>query len=372
MTHNIAKTRTAKRTRRIPPYEALAERLRRKVVEAAAGAGGFVGNEVGIARECGLSRMTVRRAVQMLVDEGLLERRAGRGIFMAGRKAAARKIRFLAGNLLWTPAVRVAQALQEAAQAQADPPAVDIFDARGNLGVFLAEMRALPSSGAAGAILMSQHDTDFNKALAGLVTADFPFVVVDQTLSDLPGASVASDNRAGGRLAAEALLAAGHRRIAFLGDLKADTTAARAQGAADACAAALVPPPAVFNIPGQRFDDWEPAIRERIAELVAGTPPTGLVCSCDAVARIAMRALAAHGVAVPRDISLVGFDDDPIAEWTTPALTTVRQDFSEMGHRSFAALSALLDGARPRHESVPVALVERDSVAAPSLTRRTA
>ena len=64
-----------------------------------------------------------------------------------------------------------------------------------------------------------------------------------------------------------------------------DTTAARAQGVADACATALVPPPATFDIPGQRFDDWEPAIRGRIAEMVAGpTPPTGLVCSCDAVA----------------------------------------------------------------------------------------
>lgn len=356
----------------LAPYEKLAERLRRRIRAKSLEPGAWIGTEVRLAAENGLSRMTARRAVQLLVDEGLVERRAGRGVFVREKGAATRRIAFLAGNLLWAPAVRVAHAVQEEATARG--VAVDVFDARGNLAAFLETLASLPESGAAGAVVMSQHDSEFNRALARLVAADFPFVVVDQTLSDLHGASVASDNRAGGRIAAKALLDAGHERIAFLGDLAADTTAARSQGVADACAAALVPPPAVFDIPGQRFDDWEPAIRTRIAELVGGeSRPTGLVCSCDAVARIAMRALAAQGLAVPHDISLVGFDDDPIAEWTSPALTTVRQDFDEMGHRAFSALSSLLDGAAPRHESVPVALVMRDSLAAPkALARRTA
>jgi len=243
-----------------------------------------------------------------------------------------------------------------------------VFDARGDLAAFLAELRALPGSGAAGAVVMSQHDAAFNRALAELVAAGFPFVVVDQALAELPGASVASDNRAGGRLAAEALLAAGHRRLAFLGDLAADTTAARAQGVADACAAATVPPPLRLDVPGQRFGDWEPAIRARVAELLRARPrPTALACSCDAVARIACRALAARGVAVPRAMSLIGFDDDPIAEWMSPALTTVRQDFAEMGRRALALLAERLadPSAEPRHEAVPVSLVSRDSVAHP-------
>ena len=359
-----------------PPYARLADVLRRRLREEGPAPGAFLGTETEIAREGGVSRMTARRAVQALVDEGLVERRAGRGVFVRGEGGATRAVRFLAGNLLWAPAVRVAQALQEdAPDAGLD---VSVFDARGDLAALLAELRALPESGAAGAIVMSQHDPAFNRALAELVAADFPFVVIDQALADLPAPSVAADNRAGGRLAAEALLAAGHRRFAFLGDLAADTTAARAQGVADACAAALVPPPAVFDIPGRRFADWEPAIRGRIAEMLRVRPrPTALVCSCDAVALHAIRALSEAGHSVPRDLSVTGFDDDPIAEWASPALTTVRQDFAEMGHRAFAALVAQLGKAEapespavpPAHEAVPVTLVERSSIAPPPRRR---
>ena len=362
----------------IPPYIRLANRLRSQIRDNALAPGDCIGTEVQLARESGLSRMTVRRAVQMLVDEGLVERRPGRGVFVRGADTATRSVLFLAGNLLWAPAVRVAQAVQsDAPDAGLD---VSVFDARGDLDAFLAELRTLPESGAAGAIIMSQHDADFNRALAVLVAADYPFVVIDQALADLPAPSVAADNRAGGRFAAEALLAAGHRRFAFLGDLAADTTAARAQGVADACAAALVPPPAVFDIPGRRFADWEPAIRERIAEMLRVRPrPTALVCSCDAVALHAIRALSEAGHSVPRDLSVTGFDDDPIAEWASPALTTVRQDFAEMGHRAFAALVAQLGKAEapespavpPAHEAVPVTLVERSSIAPPP-RRRTA
>ena len=354
----------------LPPYATLAARLRERIEARSLPPGAWIGTEVAIAEEYGLSRMTARRAVQTLVDEGLVERRPGRGVFVPGEGGASRAIRFVAGNLLWAPAVRVAQAVQEGATAAGFE--VSVFDGRGDLSAVLAELRALPGSGATGAIVMSQHDPAFNLALAELVAAGFPFVVVDQALSDLPGASVASDNRAGGRLAAEALLAAGHRRLAFLGDLAADTTAERAQGAADACAEALVPPPAVLDIPGQRFDDWEPAIRARIEDLLGMRPrPTALVCSCDAVARIAYRALAERGVDVPRKMSVTGFDDDPIAEWVSPALTTIRQDFSEMGRRALALLAERLAAptVAPRHEAVPVSLVSRASVAPTRLRR---
>ena len=307
------------------PFAILADNLRRRIEEKALKPGAMIGTEVNLAAESGLSRMTVRRAVQELVDAGLVERRAGRGIFVSeARSSVARSIRVLVGNLLWAPAVRVAQAVQD--EAQKVGREASVFDARGNLTAFLDELKALPDSGFAGAVIMSQHDAAFNRALVGLVV---------------------------------------------LGDMAADTTAARAQGVADACAEALVPPPLRLAIPGQRFGDWEPAIRRSVNKLLnEKNRPTALVCSCDAVARIAMRALAAHGVAVPDEMSVTGFDDDPIAEWTSPALTTVRQDFAEMGHHAYALLNARLanPAAAPRHDDVAVTLIERDSIAPQSPT----
>ena len=78
-----------------------------------------------------------------------------------------------------------------------------------------------------------------------------------------------------------------------------------------------------------------------------------------------MRAFTEVGISVPDDISLVGFDDDPIAEWTTPALTTVRQDFSAMGREAVKALVARI--AKPAAPgatvAVPVEFVARESLA---------
>lgn len=350
----------------VPSYASLAERLRNRIREHALAPGDCIGTEVQLARESGLSRMTVRRAVQMLLDEGLAERRPGLGVFVRRADQATRSVLFLAGDLLWAPAVRVSQAVQEAAVAEG--VRIRLFDARGRLEDVLAEMRALPSSGLTGAIVMSQHDPAFNRALSTLVAKDVPFVVVDQTLTDIEAPSVVSDNRVGGRLAAAALLAAGHRRIAFVGDLGADTTAERARGVAEACAAAGIPVVPMLDIPGKRFTDWSPDIHRALREVVRGPGrPTAIVCSCDAVAATAYRALAEVGLRVPDDISVTGFDDDPLCEWMTPPLTTVRQDFNEMGRQAFAALCRrIADPSAPAERiSVPVALVERGSVAAP-------
>ena len=160
-------------TKHLPPYAELAARLRERIEKESLPPGSWIGTEVAIASESGLSRMTVRRAVQSLVDEGLVERRAGRGVFVRGERASTRRIRVVAGNLLWTPAVRVAQAVQEGAAAAGFE--VSVFDGRGDLDAVVAELRALPGSGVAGAVVMSQHDPSFNRALAALVAADFPF-----------------------------------------------------------------------------------------------------------------------------------------------------------------------------------------------------
>jgi DNA-binding LacI/PurR family transcriptional regulator len=74
------------------------------------------------------------------------------------------------------------------------------------------------------------------------------------------------------------------------------------------------------------------------------------------------------GLRVPQYLSVVGFDDSPVAARVRPALTTVRQDFAEKGRAAAAALTAALSGTAPkraRHRVLPTTLVVRDSSASP-------
>jgi DNA-binding LacI/PurR family transcriptional regulator len=193
-------------------------------------------------------------------------------------------------------------------------------------------------------------------------------VVVDEDLGKKVNVScVVADNAIGGRLVAERMASAGHRRLAFIGDLVADTVRERWGGFSRLAAELTGEVPFKYDVKGEdRLGDWGMEVRSAVVRIVKRkVRPTAVFCSCDAIARHAMRAFAEAGLSVPRDVSIVGFDDDPIAEWTTPALTTVRQDFSAMGREAVKALVARI--AKPAAPgavlNVPVEFIPRESLA---------
>jgi DNA-binding LacI/PurR family transcriptional regulator len=135
---------------------------------------------------------------------------------------------------------------------------------------------------------------------------------------------VGTDNRLGGRLAAERLIAAGAQRLAFLGDTTAMEFAARFAGASDIAARMGLP---IIALPTHLSPE---RASEEIARHLAAHEGQidGIFAATDTLAALCMTELRARGVAVPDTIRLVGFDDLPIASQTMPALTTVRQDIA--------------------------------------------
>jgi DNA-binding LacI/PurR family transcriptional regulator len=107
--------------------------------------------------------------------------------------------------------------------------------------------------------------------------------------------------------------------------------------------------------------------------LLAGTArPTAILCFSDLIARGIGDAVAARGLAVPHDVTVVGFDDDPLAAGGPTPLTTVRQDLAAKGRAAAEALFAAMDAeraARPSHTLLPTELVVRASSAPPPLER---
>lgn len=355
----------------LKPYAKLAAALRAAIAQGQFAPGALIGSEHALARQHKLARMTVRKAVQSLVDDGLLERKPGKGLFARDQASETRTVQMMAGNLCWEPAVQISRAAREVAKARG--VALQLVDAHGHLDEDLEAIRRLPASGARGAVIMSLHCPAFFHALCELHVAGYPFVVVDQRLREVDAPSVSSDNVMGGRLVGESLLSAGHARIAFLGDIDVSTTHDRLLGLREALAEVgrTLDRRLIVDVQGEdRFGDWTPRVSASVRELMLlDERPTALVCSCDAVARSAYRALSEIGYRVPDDVSVTGFDDDPLAQWLSPGLSTVRQPFAEIGRVAMELLlDRIADPARPcAHRELPVEFVRRGSVAAAPL-----
>jgi LacI family transcriptional regulator len=193
-----------------------------------------------------------------------------------------------------------------------------------------------------------------------------PVVAVDPHTGGEDVPTVDSDNRRGAELATEHLLALGHRRIAFLAG-RADLESARLRedGFRAAMAAAGVPVDPELVQAGEYDEPVSAAAAQRL--LTLPEPPTAVFAANDVSAIAAMDVALTLGMHVPRDLSVVGFDNVPESTLTRPALTTVEQPIQLMGQRAIEMLVQLLAGAEPAAHQVrlPTRLVVRDTCAAP-------
>jgi LacI family transcriptional regulator len=175
------------------------------------------------------------------------------------------------------------------------------------------------------------------------------------------------DDRQGALLAVAHLIERGHRRIFHLtGTLALVGARARLDGYRQAHADAGIPVDESLILPGQytRVSGQE-AGRRLIEEDRLGPLPTAVFCASDAIAGGLMDVLSAHGLRVPDDISVVGFDDTLDARMTTPSLTTIRQPFHTLGNTAVERLLAVLNGTLPGegYDCFPLELVVRGSTA---------
>jgi DNA-binding LacI/PurR family transcriptional regulator len=243
--------------------------------------------------------------------------------------------------------------------------------------------RDVPMDGA----LVYSCDTS-STALDWLVRRGLPLVYVDQ--APAPGvASVNVDDRRGAAAAAAHLIDLGHRRIDIVSknmhgpygvvldadaDLDVDhhVSRERMRGWLDSLAGAGLSARAVHQ-PQSSEDDAFDATNLLLSQ---DDPPTALLCFSDVMANGVVRAAEARGLRVPQDLSVVGFDDSPLATRMRPSLTTVRQPVEEKGHAAAATLTAAIERAkaggakgRVRHIVLPTELVVRDSTAPPRARR---
>jgi LacI family transcriptional regulator len=221
----------------------------------------------------------------------------------------------------------------------------------------------LADGAAEGAILVLPDRPD--DELEALAVRGFPFVIVDPGTEIVEGIPVVCAAHASGATqATEHLLALGHRRIGAIGGPEGRlATHERLRGYHAALAGAgVLPDPALFlysdfTVAGGRAE------ADRLLRLP--DPPTAIFAFNDAMAIGAIQALAAHGLRVPADVSVVGFDDTVLAAIAVPALTTVRQPLAEQGRTAVSLLLRQIENRRlePLRMELATKLIVRESTA---------
>ena len=360
-------------------HEQVSRQLRDDLAAGRYGQEGRLPSEAELARRFSVSRPTVARALQSLVEAGLVERRAGSGTFAKPgvvKEHPAPATRVLA---LLMPDLRNTEIFQVIGGEIAGlarvhnygliwggsgEPELDAdscpqhaeelchqFIERRVSGVFFAPFELVPES------------DEINRRLAAMLReAGIPVILIDRDFVSYPFRSdfdlVGIDNMAGGYILAEHLLKVGCRRLHFVAyPHSGPSVNARIAGVREALASSRIEPDPDWVHIGA-LDN-----KSFVHSLVAGRRPDAFICANDHTAALLLRALHQNDVSVPKDVRVVGFDDVSFAKLVSPALTTARQPCNELAVTAFYAMleRQAEPNLPPRHMMIMPQLVVRDS-----------
>ena len=224
----------------------------------------------------------------------------------------------------------------------------------------------LSDAGRKGLILVTSEITPGQ--LESFRRRNIPVVVIDPLNPPRSGfVSVGSTNWAGGKAAAEHLVALGHRKIGFLGGSEAaECSVARLHGYLAALRANDIPANPDYIVAGQFRRDFGVVGARQLFALA--DPPTAIFAGNDAIALGVLDEARLQGIRVPEQLSLVGFDGTDITEQSVPRLTSVAQPLQEMGRTALRSILRLANGEtlESTHVELATQLVVRDSTAAPA------
>jgi DNA-binding LacI/PurR family transcriptional regulator len=350
--------------------------LRAADSEAASGTGGSRAVSIrDVAAAAGVSYQTVSRvinghpSVRTSTREVVLATIARLG-FRPNRAARAlaggpvQAVTVLTSNTTLYGQRSALQGIEEAARAADFPMGVRVIESEEPAVVADAVERAMEPG---GALIVVAFDRAGTRALAA-VPPGVPMVGIVETPAGDEGEGkpwVWINDRQAAAEATGYLLGLGHRTVHYVSiPPSTDASPQRLVGWRSALEEAGV------EVPEPLQAGWHPRSAYEAARPLAADPAvTAVLCGNDDLALGVIRAMHEAGRAIPGSVSIVGFDDTPLSAYYTPALTTVRLDFTELGRASFALLAEQIGvarEARPRPE-----LIVRESTGPPASRQRT-
>ena len=276
------------------------------------------------------TRELVLAAIEQL---GFRPNRAARVL----RGARARSVTVITPNTSLYGYQAALQGIEEAARTAGFSVGVRVVDSDQPLEVAAAVKRAVEPG---GSLIVIAYDRAGTMALDA-VPPEIPMAALVETPAVEPAPDkpwVWLDDRKAAAEATRYLLSLGHRTVHYLAIPSSTHTSQRQAGWRHALEESGAPVPAPVPC------GWTPRSGYQTGQRLAADPEvTAVLCGNDELALGVMRALHAAGLSVPGHVSVVGFDDMPVAEFLTPPLTTVRLDFAELGRACFALLRSLTE-----------------------------
>ena len=363
-----------------PLYQQVAQYLRQRLSDGTYPPASALPSETELVTLLGVSRPTVRRALELLIEEDAIERVPGRGTYAAelARRSAAKRTGNVGLVVLEMRDHFVMRIVNGAEHALAEKGFRTVLSNNGNeIGTEQRKLREMREAGTVdGFLIMPADSPQAHPVLAEFVAGGIPLVLVDRFFeSDAP--FVASDDLRGGRLVTQHLLGLGHRRIGFVTrpNLYVSSVAQRLQGYREVLEESgvgfdvglvfqgLLPSLSERHFQEHQSDRLAKYERKAVRDYLARSDRPSAIFACnDHIAMRVMEVCREMSLRIPEDIALVGYADEPVASVLTPPLTTVHQNPYDMGALAAAKLLDLLAGKSiDRATFLPVELVVRGS-----------
>lgn len=371
-----------------PLYRVIEQNLRKRVESHEWPPGAMLPNRKVLAREYGVDTRTIQRAIKDLLDDGSLHAHTGSGTFVPrsvdggpdeNPQSSHKTIAIIAEqsfNPVPSWAALISAIHQEIRKHTSACRVITINTSdRTQDDMIRQEQNALKmvqSDELAGVFLFHSGGKGTLPYIQRILDAKTPLVLIDRLPLEHGCDFVGIDNRQASREAVEYLISIGHKRIAFIApDEDVSTIEDRMDGYFSAFInEGLAANDLVFSLCASRCFSAQGLKAElsRVVDEIKSmpNPPTAILAVNDFLAEYLIVALEEKGIAVPGDISIMGFDDVERFQPKKPRLTTIRQPFEAMGERAASMMWWRMSNPESntgtyQHVMLPTRLIVRDS-----------
>jgi DNA-binding LacI/PurR family transcriptional regulator len=369
-------TKLSKKERAKILHNQLTTYFRERILDGRLPTGTRLPTDGELAVEYQLSRDTVRQALALLVNEGLIERVQGRGTFVGQlpsnggpvTQLERKQIGLVLNRTLLTQVnMDLLVGVEQAAKSHGY--SVSFTYSEGNQEQQARDIALLRANHVLGMIIYPLGDTTHDASIQQLQADHVPLVLMDRYFPDLAIDYVGLDNVGSGYRATEHLLILGHRRIGFVFSheetLRTTSVHERWLGYCKALQKYGVSYDEAQVVPDFRHLQMS-AHAGLIEFLERPDRPDAIFAVNDYVALDVMQAAKAIHLHIPEDLAVVGFDDRSFAAHVHPPLTTIVQPFMDVGLRAGTLLISRIEGigGAPKHIELPTNLIIRESCGA--------